>query len=422
MIQTVLAREGPYPHHNVPDAWLLYNKVKNVKRGLFFQMGESWSKMRKALNKVMLEDPSSIMRFSGSLVNITTEYLDSLWNGGNGDQPVLIKDIKTSLCNWSIETTGFILFGRRMGCIGSAARHYDPRAEKLVRSVSNIFKETAKFQIIPPNIAHRIGLPVWQRFEKASDEMIAVANDYVQQFMGSARSDEAQPNGSVARDLINLNELSDDEISRSLVDLIIASAETTSILVQWILYLIAKHQDVQSKLLEEVRPLLDKDVSSIAWDRLGHQAPYLRAFIKEVSRLYPVAPFLARTLEQEIVLGGFKVPAGTPLALSLFTTSRMAEYFDDPLDLRPERWIRNKSEADSTYRNDKSHAYASLPFGHGRRRCIGSRAAELEMSIMVALFVNKFESALSDDMNNLGIKLRMTLGPDRPINLMIKKR
>ena len=117
-------------------------------------------------------------------------------------------------------------------------------------------------------------------------------------------------------------------------------------------------------------------------------------------------------------LGGYQVPPGMPVVLSLYTTSRMDEYFARPLDFLPERWLRTEGDHCPGRRNP----YASLPFGVGRRKCIGFKLADLEMCLLVASSVNAYESSLAYANDDVKIKLRMTLSPDRPIRLQLRAR
>lgn len=52
------------------------------------------------------------------------------------------------------------------------------------------------------------------------------------------------------------------------------------------------------------------------------------------------------------------------------------KYFDDSHEFRPERWLKSCGKA--------YHPYASLPFGHGRRMCLGKRFADLEIQTVIA--------------------------------------
>ena len=56
----------------------------------------------------------------------------------------------------------------------------------------------------------------------------------------------------------------------------------------------------------------------------------VRLHQKECLRLYPVAPFLTRIPRQTIQLGGFEIPAGQLILMSILAFGRMPEYFAEP--------------------------------------------------------------------------------------------
>lgn len=65
----------------------------------------------------------------------------------------------------------------------------------------------------------------------------------------------------------------------------------------------------------------------------------------------------------------------TLITLCQFATSRDPAVFQNPDDFHPHRWF-NKDEA--------HHPYASVPFGVGKRSCIGRRIAELELYLALS--------------------------------------
>jgi len=58
----------------------------------------------------------------------------------------------------------------------------------------------------------------------------------------------------------------------------------------------------------------------------------------------------------------------------------MEEYVTDCTRFKPERWLKQST--------DSIHPFASLPYGHGPRMCLGRRFADLEMQVFIAKVPN----------------------------------
>jgi len=63
--------------------------------------------------------------------------------------------------------------------------------------------------------------------------------------------------------------------------------------------------------------------------------------------------------------------------MSIYSSGRNNSYFPNANLFMPERWNRNETK------NEVIDPYASLPFGHGKRACIGRRLAEAQMYILL---------------------------------------
>lgn len=75
------------------------------------------------------------------------------------------------------------------------------------------------------------------------------------------------------------------------------------------MYLLAKNPEKQEKLRQEILKKLPDKTSKLTPDMLKN-SPYLRACLKEVARVKPVAPFNMRAAGQDLVIKGYRVPKG----------------------------------------------------------------------------------------------------------------
>ncbi|RWS16315.1 cytochrome P450 315a1-like protein [Dinothrombium tinctorium] len=423
LMQHVYLNEGKHPIHLVPESWTLYNQVKNVQRGLFFMDGPEWRQLRSILEKMFL-DREHISKFTSVFNEVITDLIYA-WTAksdhvtsANGETKriALIDELEKDLYKWSIESLGAMIFGRRLGCIPSAhvlSSEFE-RLHEFVACVQQIFVESAKMTLIPAKYAYKFNLPMWKRFERAANGAITLARSYVEENMrNTSRSETAD---SVLKNLFAEKHITREMVCSIIVDLFIAAADTTSHGTQWSLYLLAKNPQCQQRLYDEINSAIKKD--EIIEERHLKQLPYVRCIIKEALRLYPIAPFISRIITRDIVLGGYHVPKGKLIAMSLYTTGRDEKYFKDAQSFKPERWFRDPSK---TLEERTFNAYACLPFGFGPRSCIGRRVAELQMQLLLARTVQKFklEPECEEDIN---IKLRMITTPEKAIHLRFKER
>jgi len=142
--------------------------------------------------------------------------------------------------------------------------------------------------------------------------------------------------------------------------------------MQWILYALANHPLVQDKIVEEIGATCA--ATSNHAERWQH-LPTLKGAVKEAMRLYPVATFLTRILPKKCVIGNYEIPAQTLALLSVYSSGRNEKYFPNAEAFLPQRWSRSSGGVHDPY--------GSLPFGHGRRACVGRRLAEAQMHILL---------------------------------------
>ncbi|XP_050059362.1 cytochrome P450 315a1, mitochondrial isoform X3 [Aphis gossypii] len=144
------------------------------------------------------------------------------------------------------------------------------------------------------------------------------------------------------------------------------------------------------------------------------ECDYLNNVLKEVLRMYPLAPFLARFSPNDIYLTDHMIPANSLVVMSMFTSGRNGKYFNNPDDFEPDRWNRLKN---NKYKG-VSEPFATLPYGFGARSCIGQKMAHVQMCLTLAECIKRYEI---QTMKPVKIALDLITVPDNHINIKLKK-
>ena len=118
------------------------------------------------------------------------------------------------------------------------------------------------------------------------------------------------------------------------VTLLVAGSETTANTLSWACYLLARHEAAALRLHAEVDAVLaprgrrNEVVTLEAGDL--ERLPYTRRVITETLRLYPPAYLLGRQAVADVVLEGYRIPAGTTVLMSQYLMHRDARFFPRP--------------------------------------------------------------------------------------------
>lgn len=185
-----------------------------------------------------------------------------------------------------------------------------------------------------------------------------------------------------------------------------AGHETTSNALTFTCELLARHPQVQSKILEEIQKI--KNESFDLMDRISH-ATYTKLVIQEAMRLYPPAYFIDRVNKEEDSFQELVLPKGSNLLFSVYEIHRHPDFWSNPEAFIPERF------SDETVKFSKNY----YPFGAGQRMCIGNNFAMYEMILAILSVVENYE--IVEKKSPIQIKPLITLKPFESI-LEFKKR
>ncbi|MEW6495057.1 MAG: cytochrome P450 [Cyanobacteriota bacterium] len=225
-------------------------------------------------------------------------------------------------------------------------------------------------------------------------EQSELSGNDVLSLMMSARDEQGQP-------------MTDAELRDELMTLLFAGHETTATALAWAFYWIHKLPLVREQVLDELDSLGD-DPDPLAIARL----PYLSAVCSETLRMYPIL-FIAfpRVTKSPMEIMGHQFDADTTMFPCIYLTHRREDLYPEPNQFKPERFIDRQFSP-----------YEYLPFGGGNRRCIGFALAQLEMKLVLAKILSRYQLALTDSKLVKPIRRGFTIAPAGGVKMVVKGR
>ena len=253
-------------------------------------------------------------------------------------------------------------------------------------------------------------LPMGPRVRTNQAELFALCDDVIAQRRASSTTgDDLASLLVAARD--GDDQLSDDEVREQILIFMLAGHETTSMSLTFALHLLGRHPDVQQKVRDEVKQVLGDARPTAA--QLISDLPYTMAVLKEAMRLYPAAPITGRRSLEDTTIGGYDVPAGSDVVLSVWSIHHRADLWPDPERFDPGRFLGNPDIG----------RYQWMPFGAGPRACIGTHFSMLESVATIAELVRDFDFvAPAGTSDQVPVGSGVTLFPLEPVNSQVTPR
>jgi len=204
--------------------------------------------------------------------------------------------------------------------------------------------------------------------------------------------------------------MSNDQLHDEIRTLLFTGHETTANALSWTWYLLSRHPEIYARMQDELDNVLGG--RSPAWSDLP-SLPYTLQIFKEAMRLYPPAYILGRVAVNPITLGKYRLPPNTCIGISPYVLHRRADYFAQPDQFDPKRFT---PEAERCLPR-----CAYIPFGAGRRSCVGSHFAMMEGHLILATLGQRItlEQATQKD---VAPEPLITLRPRGGVKLRVHRR
>lgn len=400
--------------------WLLETLRITLGNGLLSVTGDHHKKQRKLLTPVFSTKHMKLM-------------IPMFYDIGHKVRAAISKQVadgpqEVDMLLW-VSRTALELVG--VAGLGYSFESFEENAKpsaytKAVKALQPILTELSVYQrllhltrgLLPDWIKRRVVEMIPSRRLKKMTEIVDVMDStstqvYREKLRALDAGDEAtvQQIGE-GRDIISIlikanreaapeDRLPEDEVLGQMSTLISAAFDTTSSALARIIHLLSHHQDVQDRLRAEISEAMHN--GDISFEDLVN-LPYLEAVCRETLRLYSPAPHLSRESLQDGVIplstpitstdgkemNAIHVPKGTNIILSLMGCNRdKLIWGDDALEWKPDRWLKPLPESVLAARIPG--VYANLmTFSAGGRSCIGFKFSQLEMKVVMALFMQTF--------------------------------
>jgi cytochrome P450 len=344
-------------------------KIRSITgEGLLTANGEFWLQQRRLMQPAF--GPQRVAGFAGVVTQSTGQMLQRWQQPAEYGRPL---DVAREMTALTFTVVGKALFGADLGgaadtvekCSTVVMEHAYHRLEKLVE--------------LPPWVP----TPGRLRFRRALDALDAIVHRLI------AERRQAGTSGDLLALLLRRcdeetgRRMSDEQLRNETLTLLLAGHETTANALAWTWYLLSQHPEARRRVCAEVAEALDGRVP-VAEDlpRLA----YTRMVFQEAMRLYPPIWIMERRAQADDAIAGYAIPAGSSVVVSPYVTHRLAEFWDNPEELDPERFAPQAVAARDP------HCY--LPFGMGQRLCIGNHFAMMEAQLIVAMVSQRFRLEL----------------------------
>jgi cytochrome P450 len=365
-------------------------------QGLINSHGAAWLRKRRFLSQgVRPERLAALLPHQERVLKDLMARFDLANDRGPVDMHRLMIDLTSHLVGRSI-------FGKRMT---------DAQMEHIVTGIKTVQGLVLR-QIFRPYMIpwFRISGQTrrYQRIRAAADK---IARDYIE-----ARGQGPDEGGG---DLLELlletpydesgEPLSKEQILIECMQFLVAGSETSPVALSWTFYLLGKHP----RFIAEIRDEVDVVFGSGPITLSGlHQLRLTRRVLDEAMRLYSPFWMIDRVAVEDDEIEGIFIPGGLMVLPYIYGLHRDPKLWADPEVFDPSRF------EDEAVKN--RHPSAHIPFGGGPRKCIGSNLAIMQMLLILATFIRRYDFELASA-DPVEIDPAMILHPKGAVEMRVRR-
>ena len=358
-----------------------HNMMGELGQGVLNSEDDNWKAQRSASLTILREFGMGKTILAGRISEEVDCFISKL--GSYNSKPVNFRP----LINMSVSNViCYMTIGKRFD-------HDDPYFVKLIYDMNTALDKVPTFPVLMFLAFTRFlpfdlfGIKDWMK------HMMALRTDfsepYIEKLKKSYNKDETVEcyitayiqkmyQGTEKRSHKYLDE---PNLIATIGHLFVAGTDTTSSTIYWAVLLCLHNPKVQDKVFEEIDRHVGRDRRPTLDDRPN--LVYLEAVIKEVQRMSSILSLLPRRVTKTFELKGYTIPKNSIVMCNIYSSLNDANIWNEPHKFNPDRFL----DAEGKLINP-SEEY--VPFGLGKRACLGKTLAVMELYLFSAAIFQRF--------------------------------
>ncbi|GAB2270247.1 hypothetical protein Dimus_005152 [Dionaea muscipula] len=254
-----------------------------------------------------------------------------------------------------------------------------------------------------PNVADYIPMlrvidpqGICRRTKALVHKAIRILDGLINSRLESSNCKETSKENDMLDALLTLCQQEDNELQLShlphiILELFVGGTDTTSSTIEWAMAELLRSPEKLAKAKAELEEVIGKGNDPVEEDDIV-RLPYLQAVVKETHRMHPSVPFLVpRTVMIDVDLCGYTVPKNAQVLVNVWAIGRDDSIWENANAFMPERFLGSQIDV-------KGHDFELLPFGAGRRICVGMPVAHRMIHSVLGSLIHSFDWTLEESM------------------------
>jgi cytochrome P450 len=400
---------NPEDTHKVLYQLKLFVKAKPPKESTFHRMladavgqqeGDEWRRQRGILNPSFANLDQYLPSFDATIKHSLNTW-DSMIDEKTEQGYIPVGDMFQRM---TLDVLAKTIFGFDLGAI-------DGRIDDLRSNYNVMFQLVFSLkEFIVPFMKTKEQKIHLQNFEKGMKKIIDKAY---------ARKENGDLNRNSMLDIMidSIDEATGsgftyNQVFQNVTGFFLAGHETTSTILTFTCYELAKNSELQRKCIQEVDRVLGKQ-EEITPDHIN-ALEYIPLVIKEMQRMYQPTGVVPRITTSDTELCGYHVPKGTMIITQFTYLHHDKKIWGDPEVFRPERFSPQESIG--------RHPTSFVPFSTGPHTCIGNTFSLLEQKVFYLKLLQRYSLELEPGYRLESNKITSTGLLDENFRIIIKRR